>query len=225
MARYTRRPYKKRNTTYRRLKKGYQTGGMWGLAKKAATGVVKYYLNPEYKFLDYTTAASPITPSSAGTVIANPCLVALGDTSTDRNGNSIKITSILLRATIAKHASAPSTRVRVIMFSDVSSAGAIPSIGSVLQTITNDDGVISPMNRLNGSRFRIWMDKTYTMDTDSPTKGINSFRKCSHHIKYLDGTAAATSLGQGPIYLAFISDQSANLPTVELYTRMRFLDN
>lgn len=219
-------PPRRRSTRrYRKFKRSYRKGGVMGVARQAAKQIVKYYLNPEYKFLDYTTAASPITPSSAGTVIANPVLLALGDTSTDRNGNSIKVTSFMLRATINKHVTPLSTRCRVIMFSDVSSAGAIPSIGALLQTITNDDGVISPLNRVNGSRFRVMFDKVYTMDNNTPTKGINFFKKMSHHIKYLDGTSTVTSLGQHPIYLAFISDQTANLPTVELYTRLRFLDN
>ena len=66
MARYRRQTQRKPNySNYKRLKKGYRSGGLWGLAKKAASGVVKYYLNPEYKFLD---TINTVTPNNLGTI-------------------------------------------------------------------------------------------------------------------------------------------------------------
>lgn len=210
--RYGRKRYRKR---YRQRRGG---NSMWNIAKKAANGIVKYYLNPEYKFLDNS---GQVNPSSTGQVISGNGLIAQGDTDITRDGNSIKVTSWLHRITLEKNASATSTRFRIILFSDVSSAGAVPAVTDLLQTAS----VISPLNRVNGSRFHVLQDKTCVLDTDTPQKVFEFYKKMQHHIKYLDGTANTTSLGQGSLYVLILSNEATNTPTMNYYSRMRFLDN
>lgn len=217
---YQRRTYRRRPryNNYKRLKKGYQSGGLWGLAKKAASGVVKYYLNPEYKFLDNSGS---ITPTSSGQIISGNSLIGQGDTNSTRDGNSIKITSWLHRHSLEKHASATATRVRLIWFYDISSAGAVPAVLDVLETAST----LSPMNKLNGARFKIVKDSHFTLSTDKPLIQTQFYKKMQHHIKYLDTTANTTSLGQGPLYVLAISSEATNTPTLNYSSRMRFLDN
>lgn len=187
------------------------------MAKKAAQGVVRYYLNPEYKFLDSTPA---ITPGTGG-LITNISAIALGDTANDRNGSSIKVTSHLLRGTLTKAAAATATKVRVIIFADTSSNGALPVVADVLQTSNQD----SPLNKVNGSRFTILFDKSYVLSNDTPMRQFKHFKKMQHHIHYLNGTSATSAMGQGPIYMLTISNEASNTPTVSVNSRMRFLDN
>lgn len=210
--RQRRRTFRKRRT-YRR-----RSGGMWNIAKKAASKLVKYYLNPEYKFLDDT---STTTVSSAGSIDATICTLAQGDTVNNRNGNSIKVTSHLLRYTITRNSLADTTSIRLVLFTDVSSAGVGPSVTDVLQNAS----VLSPLNQVNGSRFKILMDRHYSLSSDRPIITSQYFKKMNHHIKYLDATANSSSLGQGPIYMLMISNQATNTPTLAFQSRMRFLDN
>lgn len=211
---YTRRNFRRK--FYRRRNRR-SSGGMWSLAKKAASKVVKYYLNPEYKFLE---ATNTVTPSNTGSV--QPIsIITQGDQNTMRSGNEIKVTSILIRATVSKGASATASKLRMILFSDVSSNGAVPALADLLQTAD----VNAPLNRVNGTRFKIIKDWSYVLDSDDPKKNLYFFKKVQHHIHYLTTDNTNGSLGQGPIYLAFVSDESTNVPQVAYSTRMRFLDN
>lgn len=203
--------------TYKRLKKGYKSGGFWGLAKKAATGVVKYYLNPEYKFLE---AVNTVTPSNTGS-IQPLSIITQGDQNTMRSGNEIKVTSALMRATITKATAATATKVRCIVFSDVSSNGAVPAIADILQTANQD----APVNRVNGTRFTVIMDRSYILDNDKPMKQLYWYKKFQHHIHYLTTDNTTGSLGQGQIYFLTISNESTNAPQISYNSRMRFLDN
>lgn len=209
-----RRRYRKR---FRRRAYRKRGGGFWNIAKKAAQGVVRYYLNPEYKFLD----SSPTVAPANGGIMTNLSAIALGDNDTDRNGSSIKVTSHLLRGTLTKAASATATKVRVIIFSDTSSNGALPVVADVLQTSNQD----SPLNKVNGSRFTVLFDKSYVLTNDTPMRQFKHFKKMQHHIHYLNGTSATSAMGQGPIYMLTISNEPTNAPTVSVNSRMRFLDN
>lgn len=216
-----RRTFRRRRPTRRYRSK---RGGVWNIAKKAASKIVKYYLNPEYKYLDNEQI---VTPVLAGTVVPDISLIANGDTDTDRDGNSIKLTSQMFRGTVTKNAAATSTKFRLVMFSDVSSAGSTPSATDVLQNIGggSTDLINSPVNRLNGARFHIWYDHTWVLDSDNPKRHIQFYKKMQHHIHYLDGTAASSALGQGALYLLAISDEAANWPSFTYTNRFRFLDN
>lgn len=213
--------YRKRGRKYkryRRYKKAYQKGGLWGLAKKAATGVVKYYLNPEYKHSDYAITQAV---NNAGVVFSNINFIAQGDTDQTRDGNSIKVTSHFMRYTFTRNTSSTATYVRFIVFTDVSSNAAVPAVVDVL----DNSSALSPLNTLNGSRFHILMDRTYTLSADKPIVAGEYYKKMQHHIKFLDGSATNTNLGQGPIYLLAISNEITNTPTLSLQSRIRFLDN
>ena len=216
-SRYQRRGKYGRNSRYKRYKKAYNSGGLWGLAKKAATGVVKYYLNPEYKYLE---AVNTITPVSTGTV--QPlATISQGNGQTNRDGNSIKVTSLLIRATLTRNASATATKVRIIIFSDTSSNGATPALADVLQTANQD----SPINRVNGARFTIIKDKSYILDSDQPMAQMYIYKKMQHHVHYLTTDNTVASQGQGFIYLLAISSEATNAPQIAYNSRMRFLDN
>lgn len=191
---------------------------MWNLAKKAASGVVKYYLNPEYKFLDYDTG---LTISNTGTVLSGVNLIATGDDSTNRDGNSIKITSWLLRWSCTINASATSTRFRIVIVTDTASHGAVPAVTDILESAST----LSPLNKTNGSRFTPLYDRMFALDADDPMKVGKIYKKMQHHIHYLNNTAATTSLGQGPIYVLAISSEATNVPSFSINNRFRFLDN
>lgn len=223
MARYTQYRSRARKPTYKRYyrrRRQNNSSGLWNLAKKAANGVVKYYLNPEYKFLDSSYPISVL--GTAGQIQSIPSLISQGDSSTSRDGNSIKITSILVRANITQTVGTTTpVTTRFMIFSDSSSNGTPPQVLDVLQTAD----VLSPMNRVNGSRFTVLSDKLYTTDPDDLRKGIKIYRKLQHHIHYLDGTNTVTSLGQGVIYFLWITDTGAGASSIAWNCRMRFLDN
>lgn len=208
-----------RNYNYKRLKKGYLSNGMWGLAKKAATGVVKYYLNPEYKFLEWTNTT--FQPSTTPQVFGDPSWLAAGTSDTTRTGNQIKVTSIQAKILITRNTSATLTQVRCVFFYAVAPNGSLPSFTQVFES--ND--VNSYINKDYGIDYKILFDKVYLLDVYHPQKEIQIYEKMQHHIKYLDSNAGDSSMGNGAIYFACISNEATNTPIVKIRTRMRYLDN
>lgn len=210
-----RRRYRKRG--YRKAKPGF--GSMaWNLAKKAASGVVKYYLNPEYKFLDWTnTTISPTAPE----VYGDPSWLAAGTSETTRTGNTVKFTSIQMHFSLTKATAATQTIVRLVLVSDISSNGVAPAYTDVFSSTSP----LAFVNKNNGRRFHILMDRLVTLDSSYPQKIFRFYKKLQHHVKYLGNNASDAALGQGAIFFMVCSNESTNAPLVSTRSRVRFLDN
>lgn len=210
-----RRRYRKRG--YRKAKPGF--GSMaWNLAKKAASGVVKYYLNPEYKFLDWTnTTISPTAPE----VYGDPSWLAAGTSETTRTGNTVKFTSIQMHFSLTKATAATQTIVRLVLVSDISSNGVAPAYTDVFSSTSP----LAFVNKNNGRRFHILMDRLVTLDSSYPQKIFRFYKKLQHHVKYLGNNASDAALGQGAIFFMACSNESTNGPLVSTRSRVRFLDN
>lgn len=210
-----RRRYRKRG--YRKAKPGF--GSMaWNLAKKAASGVVKYYLNPEYKFLDWTnTTISPTSPE----VYGDPSWLAAGTSETTRTGNTVKFTSIQMHFSLTKATVATQTIVRLVLVSDISSNGVAPAYTDVFSSTSP----LAFVNKNNGRRFHILMDRLVTLDSSYPQKIFRFYKKLQHHVKYLGNNASDAALGQGAIFFMCCSNESTNAPLVSTRSRVRFLDN
>lgn len=205
---------------YRRGRKTSWGGTAWNLAKKAASSVVKYYLNPEYKFLDWGN--STISPgNSTGEVYGDPSWLAAGTSEITRTGNTIKITSMQFHAIATINNSATVTNIRMVLVSDISSDGVAPTYADIFENISTQAFV----NRDYGRRFRILMDKHIVVDKDRPQRVVKWYSRMQHHIKYLDGSASDSALGQGAIYAVFLSSETTNTPTISVKTRARYLDN
>lgn len=220
-----RRGYRRRyGRSFGRRRRGMRKSSTWGstawnLAKKAAAGVVKYYLNPEYKFLDWTNTT--ISPSSTPEVYGDVSWLAAGTTEITRTGNTVKFTSLQMHFTLSKATAATQTLVRLVLVSDISSNGVAPDWLDVFETAS----VTAFINKDYGRRFHIIYDKVVTLDTNYPQKVVKVYKKLQHHVKYLDSTASDAALGQGAIYFLVMSNEATNTPLVSTRSRVRFLDN
>jgi len=214
---YRRRGYGRRRRYSRKSSSWGNTA--WNLAKKAATGVVKYYLNPEYKFLDWTDTT--VSPSTTPEVYGDPSWLATGTSETARTGNTVKFTSLQMHFSMQKHASATNTLLRLVLVSDISSNGTAPAWTDVFESASTTAFI----NKDYGRRFHILYDRTVTLDANYPQKVIKFYKKLQHHVKYIGTTAADASLGQGAIYFMTMSNENTNTPLMSVRSRVRFLDN
>lgn len=217
MAYRSRRRYGRRYRRYRSRAKPQQ--GVWGIAKKAAWNIAKYYLNPEKKVID--VAETQTTPGTSGTVVLLSG-IAQGDDITNRNGRSIRCTSLLFRAAININASAVNTWVRYILFTDKATAGSAPAVTDVLK----EAKITAPLNASNAPRFHIFRDRVYALDgVGLKNVHMEEFIKYREHIKYIGTDATITSAGVGTIYVLMLSSEAINTPMVSWSSRIRFLDN
>jgi len=216
---YRRRNYKRRGMRRRRYGRKTTWGGTaWNLAKKAASSVVKYYLNPEYKFLDWTnTTISPTAPEVYGDV----SWLAAGTSETTRTGNTVKFTSIQMHFSCTKATAATQTLIRLVLVSDISSNGVAPAYTDVFASTSP----LAFMNKNNGRRFHIIMDRLVTLSAAYPQKVFRFYKKLQHHVKYLGNNSSDAALGQGAIFFMTCSNEVTNAPLVSTRSRVRFLDN
>lgn len=207
------RNYRRRSTPWWRKK--YSA---FSLAKKAwsAAKYVKSLVNVEKKYFDKTDVN--INPTASGTVLPYS-QIAQGDAYNQRDGNSVKANSLLMRCSTTLNTSAESTFVRCILFIDNEQNASTPTVANVLESV----GYLSPLNHVNGSRFAVLKDKTVTLKKDMNAVCFKWYLKLRHHIKFSSGTATDTR--EGNIYLLLISSEVTNVPDFDVLSRLRFIDN
>lgn len=213
---YTRRRGRKTPWYSKRYSVGQMAKKAWSTAK-----YVKSLINVEKKFCDITSGG---TTSSTGAVFcAN--LLALGTTYNTRTGISVKSKSWLFRLTLARAVAntSPINIVRLILFIDNENQSALPAASDVLESVTME----SPLNHLNGSRFRILSDRHITMSLNGTEgRSVEIYKSLSHHMKYNNGnTGTITDIREGSIFFLLVTDQASNQPAFQYYSRLRFVDN
>lgn len=197
------------------LPSGYDAAARWGVKR------LQELVNTEF---DYVDSSSSTTVASAGTLrLLNG--MAQGDTASSREGNSIRMKSYYMKYQIANNATAVNTNTRVILVLDKQSNGAQPLVTDILATNT----VVSPRNLDNRKRFKILYDKCHSLGTAGPAN-INTefyFKNQQTHVAYYNGSNLGTiaDIATNALYLLTISDQATNLPAINYYFRLRFIDN
>lgn len=224
-------PYRKsfrrgRRTTKRR------NGGQWfgskthQLARKAFSTAkwLSTIINTEYFNHDL---ALTLAPNNAAGTVSRLSAIAESDDNTGRTGRSIRAKSLYLRGTAEMNAAATITSCRMILVIDTQYIGAMPVIGSLLDTST---GIIvnCPLNieTQSGRRFKVLWDKVFSF-SNSGTKLVHFkyYKKMGHHIKF-GGTGATDAEGlQGQLILICVSTESTNTPNIVLNSRLRYIDN
>lgn len=195
--------------------------GTVGLAGRVLSSLGNL-INVEHKFKD--TSVGNTFDNSTGVVLPLT-LLAQGTTDSTRNGNSVLSTSIHCNLKVYMHASATLTNVRIILFIDKqNAAGTAPTIAQLLQSTSPT----AHLNMNNSDRFVILKSTQHAMVIGTETRQfVWQWQKnlTDLHIKY-DGTAAdQASAAENHIYLAAISTEPTNTPTIEGDVRYRFVDN
>lgn len=219
---YAKRKYNRRkrpssgwaNTLY----KGYRTVSQytnWSTVWKAINQI-KRMVNVERKFFD--TAQTAQTPGSAGAIYLLS-QIAQGDAYNNRQGNSCKAISNLLRMEFSLNAANEYDYMRCILFIDNENSGSTPAVSDVLEAVVTE----SPINHINGSRFSILKDETLTLKKDMNATTRKYYTRLDNHIKWSSGVSSA--LKEGHIFLLVLAQQNANPTTFNYYNRIRFVDN
>lgn len=174
-------------------------------------------LNPEYK-VHTTGLSSAVSTTAQFTSLGS---VAQGDGMSNRDGQSIKVTSLAINGRYLLNASASADHIRTIVFVDKNSDGATPSVLELLES--ND-----PMSHLNvesqQNRFRVLYDRLDSLVNDGGDQVIfRKYQKMSHHIKF-DSTGAS-DYSWGNIWIMQLGNQATNTTVNDLNCRIRFVDN
>lgn len=184
----------------------------------------KALLNVEYKRL-YINGSGYAFANTVGFVNLSP--IAQGDDYNTRNGNSIMPKSWYFRAFLTANVNATVSAARLMFFWYNHCDGANPPAADLLQTPTGLNNIESPLTYDIGKKMKVIYDKVHVF-TDASKQGmqIKIFKKIyKRHIKY-DGTDATIgSCSNGQLFMATITNESVNVPTMDYYSTLRFIDN
>lgn len=227
-------PYGRRTrmSRSRRARRGYPRGRVTGymssvkrglyLARQAVRGVryLRSLVNVEKKKFDAENIA---TIGTGAVTPVDPSLIAQGDSDQSRNGNSILVNGLLLKGTMVKHASSGSQRMRILVLIDLQQvADSDPSYTNIIDPSFTDQ-ILAPLNNESVGRYKILMNRVFTLDTNKPNQTFQTYFKLSHHIRY-NGTAS-TDVQKGGIYVFAVGDDNTNQAALTIQSRTYFYDN
>ncbi|WP_445775568.1 hypothetical protein [Shewanella sp.] len=219
-------PYRRKKFFKKRGKRFYGKKRYGKYNKTASTALaiaksVKNMLNVEYKWID--AAIGIINCPAAGTMIGLN-QVAQGDTEITRDGEQIKAVSLYIKAVLTINAAATASQIRVIIFkAPMLVTATTPTPADLLEAVT----VISPLNRNVYKKYRIMYDKTFTLDSNGvQSRTIKYFKKFVNlKLRYQGGGALITDMRENALFCLVIGSEAVNEPTINIYSRIRFIDN
>ncbi len=184
----------------------------------------------ESKFLD-TTLAADTAPISGTSVIAGLILIGTGDTVNNREGNSIKLTSIELKYLVQNDATANDidTTCRIIIFrAKKNIQGVLPIVTELLST-----DVITSLRSTTGASditdFKVYMDKTFVLErkttsTQQVTRTGKFYKSLGGLKCTFDGNASGIATAEeGHLFLLRMTTKGATFqPLWSLNIRVRF---
>lgn len=194
------------------------------LAAKAWKGVryIRGLVNSEMLHKDFAYSAGT-TINGTGFVTH---LTALGqdDTSSGRTGNSILLRNMNYRFKLEVNASVTlDSSILMLIFMDTQQiSDTAPVITDVLTTSTPE----SLLALGTAGRFKLMSRKTYILTPATggrPALEIKGYFNIQKHIRY-NGTAS-TDIQKNGLYIAFLSSESTNTPTIVGSARIGYHDN
>lgn len=206
-------------------------------------------INVEKKYSDkIITMAVNDSPSGTVTLLNG---VANGDTSTTRDGNQMKMTSLFLRGTVVANGdyfaqtSRNPQQVRIAIVWDKQADGALPATNEIFEVIGAGQ-VNSPLKITNGKRFKVLYDKALILGADGyhvTDAAVSTFMPQARHfehyisftknrqnglkVRYSGDTSAVSDIATGCLYLVVLPGDGygAYQPQGNLYSRIRYVDN
>lgn len=183
-------------------------------------------LNAERQYKQTTVALTFNNSQSASANVIQLSGIGQGDGLGARQGNSIRPDTLTYSFNFLQHASATNTAVKMVIFKDRSVN--LDHLTQPLITDMYEQQITYPMQALmnpnNAGRYQILSEEVFYLNTvTTPTLLMAGTVKVPGHIKY--SGAAASDIGSGQVYIMFLSNVSANLPTVQGFVRLRYYDN
>lgn len=230
---------KKYNYGYKRFQNRFKTAGkVMGTIGTGINVATKAYqiatklaaiINSEKKYYDVSSNNSP---RSGVPIVTHLTGITQGDTDQERHGDSIGLKTLQFNGLLTWDAdSSPGDRCRIVLIMDKENEAGTPPTSGLVYDQTDD--VYGLRNMLYPKRFRVLMDKVYTLDVSRKTIPIEYYKKFKmqkdfqgnptqmKHITWQSGDTEA----RNHIYVLMFCNNASYGPTVYYKSRVRFYDN
>lgn len=211
---YRRRRYKKKS--WYNKKHCYSARDV---AISAMKGVkyLKGLVNSEVHKLESDIGASV---SDSGS-ITHLTPITQGDSTANRQGNSVLGKYLTCRGILTKHASATATQVRCMLFRDNQQVGdTSPGISDILQSTPYINSMLSSTTV---GRFTKLYDKLVFLSSNKPSGQFVINLAVKSHVRF--NGSASSDIQKNGLYLVLVSNEATNTPSVDAQARFGFYDN
>jgi hypothetical protein len=177
------------------------------------------YLNVEFKHYDSTISDTVLDTFQ----IKELAIPAEGDSTTTRDGNSIKVIGVEFSGTLTISSSATVSYVRLCIVRDDQTNGASPT-GTELFTSTGD--FLGQLNPNLPNRFVWYYDKLFCLSSSTnPGMAISYKKSLNFHIMFNNSTSSVASCPEKSLKLIYIGSEDTNYPLLETRNRVVYVDN
>ncbi len=198
------RRYKKRRNGVKRYSKYAKAAGNTAYML-AQIYNLKKMMNVEYKNI-YFKLTNSLTDFSFAFFSLN--LVAEGSSSSQRQGQQIKVFQLYMNGTVKIGSGATDTLIRYMIVLDKQCNGAFPATTALLQDITASDALISPINTNNKYRFQVLYNKLARLSPEYPSQQLKYFSRKQYKIRYSGSTNSITEVTSNNLFLLIFSDET-----------------
>lgn len=199
------------------------TGWNWKMMAKKAFQTSRFLaeiVNAEQKTFDVSNTATPSTTSGCTWISA----LGEGDSYANRQGISIKAASINigLQFVLNSVATVPAS-IRFLLFYDMLPDQSVPLANDIL---SGGQVITAPLAVEGMKRYKVLRDIRLTLSPNGMQARIYKvFKRLRFHISWINDNATQNAVSKNHIYFLCFSDQAANLPTLNYYSRLRYYDN
>lgn len=206
-------------TVMKIAKRGYQ------IAK-----FVKSVINPELKYKDTFGTVVPTNSSSDSCIWLTDIDAGTGPST--RVGYSVLAKLLQIRFSLTMNSSATTSTVRILIFVDTSPSAqtSAPTNGTVIDQ--QGDPVIGPFNMDTPGRFLRLADKIVSLNTNGGAQKTFKLKyrykesdSQINHLKWDVTGDAQADKRQNHVYMLVASNQSTNTPSLNYFSRFRYIDN
>lgn len=232
-----RKTYRRKFPSKRRYRRRPAKSSLGAMAIKGLGGFAlkmlksKLGLNTEKHWLD--TVETNVGTSSTCSAMTNPLVIPIGDNVNTRTGNSIRMTSYVVRGRIqANTAATTATFVRVFFVTFSQVRGSNPAAAAFLDSTSRITSQYNMGDSASASGYKVLYDRTFKIEISGQTGDLAHFNfvfnPLSYHINWdsSDTTGAVASLSSNQIrgYI-MTSETGANTPNYWADHRVKFVDN
>lgn len=190
---------------------------------------VRSIVNVEYKWND--TIVIPTRISWLGYRLPIMQAINLGTGPNDRNGDSIKYTSLQVKYTITAgdfSGNPTGTIVRFIIVQGQKENDETPQLDDIYD-VTGSPALVNSLRKISTDQnWKIVYDKKYVVVNDTERELVTEdlYLEFDHHCKYVTGDQTAAD---GGLYMFVMSDKDPSSdnerPEFTCSTRLRYIDN
>ncbi len=221
-------PYKRSNSKRGNYSRGSKVKSALQIAQQALKTalLVKSLINVEMHKTEVYDSATAF-PATGSFFLLNG--VAQGDSNDQRNGSSIRLKYINYKGNYTVHASAVSTRIRLIFFIDKAPLGTAPTNAALLD-LTSAPTILAQRGKNETKQLIVLKDMTFALGTggsQSSERTVKWYHKFNMIQKFQNENTAATitAISNNAVYLYICNDEASNTPSHEFVARAGFIDN